>query len=145
MLADTFLCFKTTPYVGKPRNYHVNQEKCKYYVCGAKEIVNITLITDLEKHTNLERRNISYDHLYYFFYPTKLAARPQYYYSWHITGIPEKVKKISGRQHFYEFFGDGREKLTLHSYMVTAEYEKFCSKKRSNAVHYTANSGNSKR
>ena len=54
--------FRMVPYVGNPIN-HSNQEQCKFYVRGTEHTVK-RLETDLEKHTSLSGRNISYDRLY---------------------------------------------------------------------------------
>ena len=54
--------FRTAPYVGKPKN-HSNQDQCKFYVRGTEDTVK-RLVTDLEQHTSLSGRNISYDRLY---------------------------------------------------------------------------------
>ena len=139
--------FRTTPYVGKPLNYNVDQEKCKYYVSRTEEIVK-TLITDLEKHTDLKGRNISYDRLY-----TSITLA-NWFLERNITtvgtlkgnrkGVPEEVKKVSGRkQNSYKFFLGRNWKVD--SAFIRGEYEKLWSKKRSYVVHSAANSGNSKR
>ena len=94
-------------YVGKPRN-HSNQEQCKFYVRGTEVTVKM-LVTDLEKHTSLSGRNISYNRLY-----TSISLA-KWLLERNITtvgtlqanrkSIPEEVKRVGSRySNFYEVF-----------------------------------------
>ena len=125
--------FRTTPYVGKPRNYNVDQKKkCKYYVSGTEKIVK-TLITDLDKHTDFKGRNLSYDRLY------ASITLANWLLEHNITtvgtpkgnrkGVPKEVKKlVEENKTLMNFLGRNRK---VDSAFLRGEYEKLWSKKRS--------------
>ena len=119
--------FRTAPYVGKPKN-HSNQEQCKFYVRGTEDTVK-RLVTDLEQHTSLSGRNISYDRLY-----TSISLA-KWLLERNITtvgtlqanrkGIPEEVKHFGSRDsNSYEVFWDESGKLILNSYIVNTKFRK---------------------
>ena len=113
--------FRTAPYVGKPRN-HCNQEQCKFYVRGTEDTIK-RFVTDLEKHTSLSGKNISYDRLY-----TSISLA-KWLLERNITivgtlqasrkGIPKEVKQVGSRYSYsYEVFWDESGKSVLNSYIV---------------------------
>ena len=53
--------FTAVVYAGRPKQY--NSDLCKYYVRCTDETVK-TLVTNLERCTNLAGRNITYDRFY---------------------------------------------------------------------------------
>ena len=53
--------FTAVVYAGRPKQY--NSDLCKYYVRGTEETVK-TLVTNLERCTNLAGRHITYDRFY---------------------------------------------------------------------------------
>ena len=119
--------FRTAPYVGKPKN-HSNQEQCKFYVRGTEDTVK-RLVTDLEQHTSLSGRNISYDRLY-----TSISSA-KWLLERNITtvgtlqanrkGIPEEVKHVGSRDsNSYEVFWDESGKLILNLYIVNTKFRK---------------------
>ena len=84
------------------------------------------LVADLEKHTSLSGRNISYDHLY-----TSISLA-KWLLERNITtvgtlqanrkGIPEEVKHVGSRDsNSYEVFWDESGKLVLNSYIVNTK------------------------
>ena len=110
--------FITAPYSGKPVG-----DAGEFYISGCDEIVK-SLISRLEKSTDLKGRNISFDCLYTSIPQCKWLLERQ------ITsvgtlktnrrGIPDEFKSLEGRVEFsYKVLWEMPSKrLVLHSYVV---------------------------
>ena len=102
-----------------------HHDKALAHVCGTADTIK-RLVTDLEKHTSLSGKNISYDRLYTsILLATWLLER-------NITtvgmlqanrkGIPEEVKHVGSRDsNSYEVFWDKSGKLVLNFYIVNTK------------------------
>ena len=110
--------FSTTPYCGKSRD-----QPTAYYTQGTENVAKY-LVMQLQKHVDIQGRNISFDRLY-----TSISLA-KWLLSNNITcvgtlqanrkGIPMELKSTSGSQLLsYECFWENEnKKLVLHSYVV---------------------------
>ena len=113
--------FTATPYCGKPIG-----EPTTYYVSENEEVVKY-LISKLQKHVDLQGRNILFDRLY------TTVPLAQWLLSHNITcvgtiqanrrGIPVEIKQLDNRKPLsYECFWETVDnKISLHSYAVNTK------------------------
>ena len=116
--------FTAVVYAGRPKQY--NLDLCKYYVRGTEEKIK-TLVTNLERCTNLAGRNVTYDRFY-----TSIALG-KWLLEKNITsvgtiqanqkGIPSELQTFNGRNAgSYEIYWNvpGKQ-INLNSYTVNTK------------------------